>query len=46
MDVFCDITTGTCGPAGESNGVMEFVDLSAPKDEKLQERTKNEEDEK
>lgn len=46
MDVFCDVTTGICGPAGESSGIMEFVDLSATKDEELPDCSKSEEDEK
>ena len=30
-NMMCDLETGICGPAGEDTGVMEFIDLSAPK---------------
>lgn len=30
-NMICDLATGVCGPAGEHTGVMEFIDLSAPK---------------
>lgn len=29
--MICDLETGICGPGGEDTGVMEFIDLSAPK---------------
>lgn len=29
--MICDVETGICGPGGEETGVMEFIDLSAPK---------------
>lgn len=32
-EIVCDFTTGVCGPAGENKGIMEFVDLSVPKEE-------------
>ena len=30
-NMMCDLETGICGPGGEDTGVMEFIDLSAPK---------------
>lgn len=30
-NMICDVETGICGPGGEDTGVMEFIDLSAPK---------------
>lgn len=30
-NMICDLETGICGPGGEDTGVMEFIDLSAPK---------------
>ena len=30
-NMVCDMETGICGPAGDDTGVMEFIDLSAPK---------------
>lgn len=42
MDVFCDITTGVCGPVGEnSSGMMEFIDLSATAEEETDQEDEN-----
>lgn len=31
-NVICDFTTGVCGTAETSNGIMEFVDLTEKED--------------
>lgn len=41
-DIVCDITTGVCGPVGENKGIMEFVDLSASKEEEKEEQKQGE----
>lgn len=35
--MMCDLETGICGPVGESSAVIELIDLTAPKSQKVSE---------
>ncbi len=41
-EIICDFTTGVCGPADASEGVVEFVDLSAKEDKDEKEQKQDE----